>query len=331
MKTVVFALEFILVIALSACSNKTIIQDFPTKTVNGSSSPLPPERNSNETTATSTPDTTVAPTLIDKHILLFHSDRTGSYQIYTSDTSGNNVKQLTNSPGRNIEPAMSPDGSMIAFSSSRDDQNGLYLFLMKGDGSAQHVLITKPGYALSPKWSPDGKRLIFYTNWDEHFQIYTVDVATGKYERFITSSDIDYLPSWSPDGKRIAYTSRRGTSEQIHIINSDKTGDVTISVGTEWAWRPNWSPDGTQIVYFKWTSNNGDLFLYDTRTKATVQLTSTSTIPEQNPSWSTDGSKIYFDAKLLPDQIDLFRMNPDGTGIEQLTHNVKNNGYPSEH
>ena len=265
------------------------------------------------------------------HIMLFHSDRTGDYQIYTSDPLGKNAKQLTNSAGRNIEPSFSPDGTLIAFASSRDDENGLKLFLMNSDGTNQKVLIDHPGYALSPKWSPDGKMLIFYANWDGHFQLYTADIATGNYTPFLSTANVDYLPSWSPNGREVAFTSQRGSSEQIYILNQDKS-ETAISSGPEWAWRAYWSPDGTKIAYFKWTSSHGDIFVFDINKNVTTQLTSTNDHAEQNPSWSPDGTQIYFEADSTPSLISIYRMNADGSNVEQITNEVDGNcGYPSLH
>jgi tol-pal system beta propeller repeat protein TolB len=317
------AMGALISIILGSCTTKV--------TLNSTSSPIQP-------TLPSTAQSGASQEPIDKnqlpstrHYLLFHSDKTGRYQIYISDISGSNARQLTNSSGRNIEPTFSPDGDLIAFASSRDDENGLKIYVMNKDGSNQKVLINEPGYALSPKWSPDGKSLVFYANWDRHFQLYTVELATGKYTHLLTTSDVDYLPSWAPDGSRFAFTSRRGSSEQIYISNPNKN-ETPISSGQEWAWRPSWSSDGTKIIYFKWTSSHGDIFVFNVDENRTTQLTSTTDRAEQNPTWSPDGAYIYFEANSTPSLISLYRMNADGTDIKQITHQVDGNcGYPSVH
>jgi Tol biopolymer transport system component len=291
------------------------------------SSPLLYPTPNTLTTQSSPLNNNNAPTT--EHYLLYHSDKTGSYQVYIEDLASGYIQQLTDSAGRNIEPSFSPDGNFIAFTSSRDDENGLKLYVMSRDGTNQRVLIDKPGYALSPKWSPDGKRIIFYTNWDEHFQLYTVEVLSGKYSRLSTTPNNDYLPAWSPDEKEWAFTSRRGSSEQIYITNLNK-GETSISSGQEWAWRPSWSPDGAKIAYFKWTSSHGDIFIFNILENKTDQVTFTTDRAEQNPTWSPDGKRIYFEANPTPSLTSLYRMNIDGTHVEQLTNRIDGNcGYPS--
>jgi len=95
--------------------------------------------------------------------IVFQSDRDGNFEIWTMDADGTGLTQLTQTEGcaRNLDPAWSPDGSMIAFSSDRnfptDDCNQLergiqQVFVMRADGRKQVSLTTLPGESGSPAW-----------------------------------------------------------------------------------------------------------------------------------------------------------------------------------
>jgi Tol biopolymer transport system component len=97
-----------------------------------------------------------------------------NYDIFVVDADGSGLKQLTDSPGQDGFPSWSPDGTKLAFSSTRDDcsnseaQNcrttgdiGPYhtVHVMNADGSDQHRISLRFGMFVD--WSPDGNYLVF--------------------------------------------------------------------------------------------------------------------------------------------------------------------------
>jgi len=69
---------------------------------------------------------------------------------------------LTNNPASDTDPNWSPDGSMIAFASTRDNNHNIYV--MNADGSGQTRLTRNAAPDFSPAWSPDGTRIVFQSN-----------------------------------------------------------------------------------------------------------------------------------------------------------------------
>lgn len=91
--------------------------------------------------------------------IAFHSDRDGDLDIYSMNADGTDVQRLTDTPGRDFEPAWSLDGSTIVFSSDRDDPTNAQLYLMDADGSNQRPLMpfSPADYvgALVARWGVD--------------------------------------------------------------------------------------------------------------------------------------------------------------------------------
>ena len=108
--------------------------------------------------------------------ILFQSDRTGDWQIYSINKKGENLQQLTND-GLNWRAEWSPDGKEIVFESRRDKSPEIYI--MNADGTEQVNLTNHPAHDTSPQWSPDGKKILFHSRRDGNQEVYVMD-ADGK-------------------------------------------------------------------------------------------------------------------------------------------------------
>src|SRR5215471_2761656 len=91
--------------------------------------------------------------------IAFESNRSGNFEIYTMDTNGSHIRQLTFDTAFDGTPAWSPDGKLITFASERDNDPEVYI--MNADGSNQKRITNAKGDDSHPKFTPDGKRIIF--------------------------------------------------------------------------------------------------------------------------------------------------------------------------
>ena len=82
------------------------------------------------------------------------------------------LKRLTQLPALDTNPAWSPDGTLIAFTSDRDDNSEIYV--MAADGSDQRRMTHNPAIDTSPAWSPDGQSVWFASNRDGIWQVYAL-------------------------------------------------------------------------------------------------------------------------------------------------------------
>src|SRR5688572_2160280 len=149
--------------------------------------------------------------------LLFVSNRSGDLEIFEMRQEADNINQLTDSSGLDIDPAWSPDGAQIAFASNREPEAGLQIYMMNRDGSDQHLVGSiLPGDNNHPSWSPDGKQLVFQSKQDtngspadDNNDLFIMNQDGSELNLLVFHSAEDTEPVWSPDGKQIAFISER--------------------------------------------------------------------------------------------------------------------------
>ncbi|MGH9041132.1 MAG: TolB family protein, partial [Acidimicrobiia bacterium] len=107
--------------------------------------------------------------------IVFTSDRTGNFEIFTMDPDGSDVVQLTDWPEEDREPAWSPDGTRIVFVRTVDGDREL--FTMNAEGSDQTNITNYDTFDDEPVWSPDGKMIAWRHNLDNgNPEIFAVNV-----------------------------------------------------------------------------------------------------------------------------------------------------------
>jgi len=136
-----------------------------------------------------------------------------------------------------IDPSWSPDGSMIAFASSRAGDR--QLFVMNADGSNITQVTYLDNMGGRSTWSPDGTRLAFYRGPAGDHNIFIINIdGTGLVQ--LTNGGDNLGPSWSPDGNWIAFTSFRDGNNEIYIIHPDGTGVTRLTNNSISDWQPRW-------------------------------------------------------------------------------------------
>ncbi len=156
--------------------------------------------------------------------IVFSSDRDGDPDLYIINADGSEVRQLTDKAGYDGGPFFSPGGQRIIFRSDRNLDDHLQLFVINTDGTGERQL-TQHGSVVNwaPFWHPNGSSIVYTTSIHGHFnyEVYLLNIDTGKHQRVTHSPRFDGLPVFSPNGKWMMWTSQRGSSGMSQVFMAD--------------------------------------------------------------------------------------------------------------
>lgn len=158
--------------------------------------------------------------------IVFASNVDGSMNLYTMDSTGSNVKQVTHTTNcYNGGPFFSPDGEHIIFRADREKPHYLDIFCCKSDGSEEQKVTSNGAINWAPYWHPNGKVIAFTTSLHGHmhYEIYLLNLESGVQKRLTHNASFDGLPVFSPDGSKIMWTSKRRKDQSCQIFMADFT------------------------------------------------------------------------------------------------------------
>lgn len=266
--------------------------------------------------------------------IAFVSNRDGIDEIYLMNPDGSNQTRLTYNFFYDSDPAWSPDGSKIAFSSNRYGKYKYYrwdIYVINTDGSNQTRLTYGTVNEGTPSWSPDGSKIAF----EIYGEIYVMNHDGSNQIRLTYSFDYEYglynftnfSPTWSPDGSKIAFASNRYGIYEIYVMNADGSNQTRLTYNSAYDSDPAWSPDGSKIAF---TSNRGynndEIYIINVDGSNQTRLTNNSA-NDRHPSWSPDGFKIAFVSD-RDGNYEIYVMDADGSNQTRLTDGAADNIHP---
>lgn len=194
-----------------------------------------------------------------------------AYDIYVANADGSNPKKLFASKGYDAEATISPDGSQIVFTSTRDGD--LDLYIMNADGSHVRRLTNDIGYDGGAFFSPDGKKIVYRAH-------HPTDPAKIKEYQELLKQELV-----------------KPTEMELFIINADGTGKKQITFNGAANFAPFFTPDGKKIIF---SSNLHDpakfdfeIFMIDLDGKNLERITYSAGF-DGFPMFTRDGKSLVF-------------------------------------
>jgi TolB protein len=152
----------------------------------------------------------------------------------------------------NNDHVISFDGKLLGISHHNNDDGGAStIYYLPVNGDSVPVAVTKPGVGDSylHGWSPDNEEMVFTGNRDGRYNIFTVNIHTGKEKQLTDQIALDDGPEYSPDGRYIFFNSARTGKMKIWKMDADGKNQAQLTFDEYNDWFPHVSPDKKWIVF----------------------------------------------------------------------------------
>ena len=276
--------------------------------------------------------------------IAFMSKRDGNPEIYIMNPDGSEQVNLSQHPGADYDPAWSPNGKQILFSSDRE--GGVFdLYLMDADGGNVRKVFESSAYRRNPSWSPDGKQIV-YAQGDPlkaqplfglrliplaDLTLYVATLNGGSVEKLTNG----FVPNWSPENQEIAFVVGDLEHTPLGIFDlQTRIEKMLLLKEMPWIIHPSWSRQGDKIAFTEISKAGFDgqgflsfeesaLYIANNDGTGLHQVTEDKANFASDPAWSPHGDELIYTG-LGRNGIELFKTDLNGGNPIQLTHDGSN-------
>ncbi len=235
--------------------------------------------------------------------------------IWVLDLATGRASRVTDGSNMDFRPAWSPEGAQLAF--VRDDTRDTWI-VTRDLRSGTEVRINTPALDLDPTFGPDGT--LYYSSAAEGtLDLWKVRASGAAPERITTKRGNEFTPTVSRDGSTLLYMHKLG-GDRVTIRNlasGDERELITERIVSQS--RPAISPDGTTAVYGWAVDERYELRLVSTTDPSTtVRLTTGARGLPLSPAWSPNGEQLYFTEADADEVMRLYRIPRVGGIAEEV-------------
>jgi len=218
-------------------------------------------------------------------------------QLVMTGPDGSSSHALTHNGRENYLAVWSPDGRRLAYI-SQDGTNTATaeLFLIGADGRGEKRLTRDNAWEYGASWSPDGKQIAYGSKQGGVWHVWIVN-ADGRNAHILAGTAQGNAPDWSPDGRTIAFKANRTGNDNIYLVSASGGTARRVTQGPCHSGNARWSPDGQRLAYAVFCDHGwNDIYVMNADGSQPRDLTNTSSVEEEVPSWLPDGHHIGFTA-----------------------------------
>jgi Tol biopolymer transport system component/tRNA A-37 threonylcarbamoyl transferase component Bud32 len=225
-----------------------------------------------------------------------------------------NIIPVTTYPGQEMEPAISPDGTRVAFVWDGDDGRNLDLYVKPVEGGEPFRLTKSPELKAIPIWSPDGSQIAFLRRQEGGlFDVMVVSATGGPARKIcVAARGLD----WSPDGTSLVIMEPEPNKPRglllVNLATGEKRRLTSAPEGVLADRSARFSPDGESVAFSRTTLDNvatiytipvkgGEMRKVVQEKRGTAGL-----------DWTADGKEIVYSWASIAAQPSLYRVPVSG-------------------
>ena len=252
----------------------------------------------------------------------------GERKIYVMDSDGGRRYELT----EGHQPAWLPNGEKIGF----HYRNDVWVIDINGTNRVNLTKGKNNHPKQCPTWSPNGRKIAYAEYDGQVWDIFLMDSDGTNPRNISRDKRQNWKPSWSPYGNRISFETWMNpwgalrTESDIFVMNTNGANLINLTKNSlADNSSPSWSPDGKKIAYraspkpLLWLPPYNIYLINADGTNPIILTKQERWAYEWSPAWSPDSRKLAFVKYTLDGYKDIFTINADGSGLQNITQTDK--------